>query len=759
MKQHTDNLSNTYKDCLGYVPGDVKHFLVLSISTRLALRALRTYYASAATDLSGMLSVGSPCCSRLRLVCDGAFKCRMRSEEVPDPSSLKVRERTRSSCPCVDAGPTLQGVRSDAMHKMKIAPSRWPKQVKGIVDLLRAYGIHGLCAVGVQEPCSEAELFDEDLARRDHVLRHLVEEVAPSQRCRDTLTGEVPGQRVKEFLSSFACAVEDSTKNVYTGKKACPSPSVVIHELREFIRRLLLPAGRLQAAAAELNVPNERRPRAASHRHVTTLPPLARFWRYICSGAALPTASLEASAKAVRKVTRGKVAHKKARASKRKKRGAASGGKVFVRHPFYFVLALLPMRPGLRSLLRQAMLSRLEDFMAELEDMRSTGSEERAHVKRHLELTYRLLSTRLVIDEHGRMALDVGGDVRDWIVLGHTMAVRSQQATDFVRRLRETYDSIVDSLAAELDEARGAGVQNELSRAQGHHTSEWATLREIVRDFLNVNSPLRAYTPTPLERAKVLLNIASPAGGTAEEWALFREYSPFLEPRIGRHAMREDERDCAGAKTATRYRVSVCLATLLRCLHHSTRRTMDLVHGSAKERLKPPARRVVVLDGTACPLRTGHAMWVHAGARQAAFVPAIHPGATDGSDGGNGGMEEEEGKDEDDDGPASAGEAGYDGAALATRPAGLRELNVCPGGMCTLPVGGFAAGGKVGSGDCARKSFVGAGVGDEPSGTGHQKRTAGVFSVMCPKHHVVLGASPSPSWVTSTAHPPNQASS
>lgn len=90
MRHNVKNMNRVFAAAQSQAGPAVEEYTVGSVSSKLGFTCLLTYYASAATELEKMLSVGKPCCRELSLVCDGIFKCRLRSKDVPDSQSLLV---------------------------------------------------------------------------------------------------------------------------------------------------------------------------------------------------------------------------------------------------------------------------------------------------------------------------------------------------------------------------------------------------------------------------------------------------------------------------------------------------------------------------------------------------------------------------------------------------------------------------------------------------------------------------------------------
>lgn len=81
----------------------------------------------------------------------------------------------------------------------------------------------------------------------------------------------------------------------------------------------------------------------------------------------------------------------------------------FLLHPFFFALTLPPMKPGLRHVLRDGLLAAVEVVLADVDQSVATAprNAEVQHVRDHVELVYLVLCHRVVVDGHGRVALDV----------------------------------------------------------------------------------------------------------------------------------------------------------------------------------------------------------------------------------------------------------------------------------------------------------------------------------------------------------------
>lgn len=91
MRGVEEQTGRTWRAAFRATHTTIQHLCPQSLSSRVLLSSLRTYYASAAPFLAEMLGLGRPCCSKVEVVCDGAFMCRASAAEVPPADALLVR--------------------------------------------------------------------------------------------------------------------------------------------------------------------------------------------------------------------------------------------------------------------------------------------------------------------------------------------------------------------------------------------------------------------------------------------------------------------------------------------------------------------------------------------------------------------------------------------------------------------------------------------------------------------------------------------
>lgn len=603
---------------------------------------------------------------------------------------------------------------------------------------MRAFGFEGLRALGTAAPCVAGHDLPQVSARGDEQLLAMIEERAHARRCAEILQDELPAKDEEKYILSFLEAVHGSTNKVFIGQKAHLTPRRLVEDIRAFLRDLLHarstpPQPKKRPGGKKSQRGRPTAPVAAGGAQAAAtedvLSPLGQWWVQGCSGQPY------------------------------------IGD--FKRHPYYFALCLLPIKAGLRRILRESLLAVVEFVLADVERSLAVSPKDKAilRARGHLELVLVVLSDCVVIDDHERVALNVAvtrckasearvGTAR-WVFLGHSTEKSSRIPEELAKHAEVLHDSV---LMREVKQRRATRrrrssphpVRRPLQRAQGPDADAYRTLVEVVHDLLNVNAPLRTYNPAPLEREELLVRIAAGDAGE-QEWDRFDKLSPFLAQRLMRHVVRTEVASATsgatlGASTTPRGATTTsvpqerytlparCRSALLRCIHHTAGRAMNLVHGvTAQTRLATPVKKRATLPHTGCALRTGYAMWLNEGARQAVFVPA-------GDD--EGGMEEKE-----DEGQTPAPECeaeGVDGGELGggatgttATPARVKELEVCPGRLRTpLMADDRAGGGKVAEGDCAKKRWV------SPNGTDDSGRqhTAGLFSFICP----VLGTQHNP---------------